>query len=1023
MKQITLILFFALLFGKSSRGQGDQVKEMNRVRSSYTEFITRTMSADVSSFMKVNHIPVSNYTGRAKINIPIYTIKDGKITVPISISYNTGGVKVNDMASAVGLNWTLNAGGVITKIIRGKEDCFYDYNDGKMESLGWLLKKNAQNKLGIPAPSGIFEADVETKNDYEPDLFVGSAPGISLEFVHDLDQNPFELNETGNKISTTFGSTETISFFDIPTEWNINDNTKYVYPGGGNRKLDHVISSVSASNIEGLQYNFEDIEISQSAITESSFYSDPNYLSAIYETAKGRFTNEKVDNYRLSTISDPLNNKTVVFEYENYQLNADDITRNFIQETKNKSTITYYMDNRIKYPLKKRLKKILFSNGVVYFLYNKNREDILGEKALTDVLVKNLDGETIKHIKLNHDYFISGNGSESKKKRLKLSSVYEIDSQGKSLPGHIFHYNNLELPEYGSSVPDFLGYYNAKGFDNPNSTIPKIYYQVNKGDLSFLPFKLFADCYEIPGRMDVTFSEANAQAGILTKIEYPTGATQELVYESNSFLILGKEVKAGGLRIKKIRIKDSKLNTTSTKEYVYLKSDGKTSGTIGSVPRFVDARLLLHYEKIQHISQAEDYVVFYVFTSPKTLVELTQDAYVGYSRVTVQDSISNGYEEYLYSSFDEFPNEKAVLTDRLSSFNPRYNFKKEHGLMPTIIRDKDYCRGRLKCLRVFDKNNTLIKEDIWNYTPKTFNSLDLSYDFSEELYRPIADNEILLLGKIFTNTIALTSKRYLNTHHTSELRVKNRAVAKEVNTEFDPAYPLLKKITKTCSNQNEESKQFYYPHEIDLISSYSSNQKSIIKQYTSKEYCDFSTPLKTEKRVNNNVIKVTQTEFDFTESKIRLSKKHRGRNDSQLKLDYEFVKYDVNGNPLELVNSNGIHTCFIWGYNNQYLLAKLEGITYNNIPAEVISELKTISNTNDLRNLNLMNKFKEIRLLPVFENTMITTYTHTPLVGINSKTTPNGMVTYYEYDNFGRLKNIKDTEFNIIEHYQYNYSR
>lgn len=546
MKQILLILLCIVSFMGYTNGQ-DVEKEINRIQFSNSEFIPRTMSPDVSSFMKVNYIPVSNYTGRAKIDIPIYTIKEGKITVPISISYNTGGVKVDDIASAVGLNWTLNAGGVVTKIVKGKEDCFYDYHGGIVESVGWLLKKDVRDKLGISnAPLGIFKANEDRDNDYEPDLFVGNAPGINLEFVHDLDQNVFELNKTGNKISSTFGSTETISFFDYPTKWHfINPN--YTYPGGGSRKMNHVISAISAVNSSGVKYNFADIEVSQSVGTA-------NYPSLdILETTKKRFTNEKIDNYHLSEILDRQNGKAVSFEYEKYQLNKLGYTLSFIQNSEDRyNQVIWYENNYTKYPLKRRIKRISFGKGSVLFNYDNIREDIPGEKVLTDIIVKDLDGKTIKHIKLNHDYFITGDGDDVKKKRLKLLSVYEIDYQGNKIPGYMFQYSNLELPKRGSSATDFLGYYNNKGNENVNFPIPKIYYMVNKGDLSLLPFKLSSRCYEIPGNTDITPSEKYTQAGILTKIVYPTGGTQELVYETNSFSLMNKEIKAGGLRIKKI---------------------------------------------------------------------------------------------------------------------------------------------------------------------------------------------------------------------------------------------------------------------------------------------------------------------------------------------------------------------------------------------------------------------------------------------------------------------------------------
>lgn len=53
----------------------------------------------------------------------------------------------------------------------------------------------------------------------------------------------------------------------------------------------------------------------------------------------------------------------------------------------------------------------------------------------------------------------------------------------------------------------------------------------------------------------------------------------------------------------------------------------------------------------------------------------------------------------------------------------------------------------------------------------------------------------------------------------------------------------------------------------------------------------------------------------------------------------------------------------------------------------------------------------------------ITTYTYKPLVGMLSETSPNGNTVYYEYDAFGRLKNVKDINYKTLKSYEYNYKK
>ena len=47
--------------------------------------------------------------------IPLYNIDIDGISIPIFLSYNQTGMKVNDVPSSVGFNWQLNAGGEIAK--------------------------------------------------------------------------------------------------------------------------------------------------------------------------------------------------------------------------------------------------------------------------------------------------------------------------------------------------------------------------------------------------------------------------------------------------------------------------------------------------------------------------------------------------------------------------------------------------------------------------------------------------------------------------------------------------------------------------------------------------------------------------------------------------------------------------------------------------------------------------------------------------------------------------------------------
>ena len=83
---------------------------------------------------KFIEVPVSQYTGIPNISVPIYNIKMQQLSLPISLSYHAGGLKVEQEASWVGAGWSLNAGGNINRTVRGPPDEYLP--NGNVNSMG-----------------------------------------------------------------------------------------------------------------------------------------------------------------------------------------------------------------------------------------------------------------------------------------------------------------------------------------------------------------------------------------------------------------------------------------------------------------------------------------------------------------------------------------------------------------------------------------------------------------------------------------------------------------------------------------------------------------------------------------------------------------------------------------------------------------------------------------------------------------------------------------------------------------------
>lgn len=99
-----------------------------QARSQEFESLVKVIPTSPTSmlFQRYGDYPVSHYTGIPDIRIPIYTIENGDITVPIYLSYHGSGTRYDDLGKKnsgfIGLGWTLQAGGMITRTVNGVED-------------------------------------------------------------------------------------------------------------------------------------------------------------------------------------------------------------------------------------------------------------------------------------------------------------------------------------------------------------------------------------------------------------------------------------------------------------------------------------------------------------------------------------------------------------------------------------------------------------------------------------------------------------------------------------------------------------------------------------------------------------------------------------------------------------------------------------------------------------------------------------------------------------------------------------
>ncbi len=155
--------------------------------------------------------------------------------------------------------------------------------------------------------------------------------------------------------------------------------------------------------------------------------------------------------------------------------------------------------------------------------------------------------------------------------------------------------------------------------------------------------------------------------------------------------------------------------------------------------------------------------------------------------------------------------------------------------------------------------------------------------------------------------------------------------------------------------------------------------------------------------------------FTNTASKLRLSK-FRNYTSASDSTELNFSAYDYRGNLTEQYKTNDVKEVYLWGYQGQFPVAKVVGSTYAFVSGLVSASILN----NPSSDAALRTELDKIRTALANSQAQVTTYTYSKIYGsMTSMTTPEGKLTTYEYDAFGRLQNIKDANGNIIKRYSY----
>jgi YD repeat-containing protein len=137
--------------------------------------------------------------------------------------------------------------------------------------------------------------------------------------------------------------------------------------------------------------------------------------------------------------------------------------------------------------------------------------------------------------------------------------------------------------------------------------------------------------------------------------------------------------------------------------------------------------------------------------------------------------------------------------------------------------------------------------------------------------------------------------------------------------------------------------------------------------------------------------------------------------DSRYRLKTVYDKYAKSGELLQYHENFGPPVSLVWGMKNSIMLAKITGIDYDVVKANIdtlnLNKLTATQSfvTSELAKIRALNKTLNIT----------SNYTH-PITGVLASIDNTGKSETYTYDQFGRLSTILDTKQNIVRGHTYN---
>lgn len=920
-------------------------------------------SPEAAALARYGEYPVGHTTGVPKIEIPLYDIQLGDYHLPISISYHASGIRVDDVASTVGLGWVLNAGGVVTRTIHGAPDLRYrlmaesDTLCHSFERVDSLLYKAGASGDGefFEQLMDILTNGVKAEFDVESDRYCYNFAGKSGVFRYSHEKDDFvQLDYTPMYIYYFRGDSAT--FYILDTDGMVYVFSDQEYVGLADDEGTTEISSWYLSEVQtpngNIQFQYRDADSPYYTFARSQ-----NIMIGYHCTSDG------------------------TAEGETKYIGASDIMNT-----------TKYLHRTIL------LSSIQWNGNSIEFEYSNDRKDFPPNR-LVEMSVKDRKGNEVKSVVFDNDSYMGINQDDY---RMFLESV-SISDEGK----YTFNYDKTKrFPVYfrqvdgllgngqlHKSTTDYWGYWNgtSKNYFVPAEVLESVISDYEDTP-QLHPIMSFEDILNDAALKYPVLEYA--KTGTLTRITYPTGGYTSFEYELNT---AGVDT-IGGLRVKTIYTSDINGLTKKTRY-------GYGLGILTADP----PKYLMNYNSYHtyhyvsgHVSMSDRITCV---SDPIIPLSGNSGSPVFYEQIReTTEGISSTFYKYInseVSNFIGYPN------DGCPQLSP--SLRNDEGLSQPMLLEK----------KIYDADGSLLSTEVNEYDKRLLGT----YEVGSRIVKVV--NRSATFGNIFPimryDVYDYTVPRAQVLAHSSVCLLKSRTVTDNVtgvsrveSFTYDSLYRNLKpkSVTRTGSDGKVYRTDYEYTIDrTDNLCDSMANMYGMLDQVVGERYY-----------CNDNLLSTKAIDYVYNGETDWFYPKYirSALQGNPLEEDIHFARYDDKGNILTLVENATDTVALVWGYHSQYPVAQIKGASHERLRTAwgLESLLTSIESCDDSSEMG--NHLANLRTALANKNVLLTTYVYRPMFGPTAITNENGYTLYYDYHDDGKLSVIRDAQ-GVIKTFDYNY--